>query len=291
MRCAQFLEEQIEDAKKQGVLFSLHMKATMMKVSDPKIFGHAVTVYYKDVFEKHGETLKKLGVDPDNGLGDLYTKIKALPDDQRKAIEADIQAVYKKRPPMAMVNSDKGITNLHVPSDIIIDASMPPVIRDSGKMWGPDGKRRMPSVSFPMPATRRSIKKSLSSVRSTVPWIQDDSMPKSSHGPGRGSTNACEPCARAAHDSAPPRPERSEPRPCRRTGRLPRALIGCITRPLNMAMVFDIRCARPASRWDASCPRALQRGEAFFALVPMEEQEERAERARGRHVSSFRLTG
>ena len=136
----QFLEEQIEDAKKQGVLFSIHMKATMMKISDPKIFGHAVTVYYKDVFEKYGETLKKLGVDPDNGLGDLYTKIKALPDDQRKAIEADVQAVYQKRPPMAMVNSDKGITNLHVPSDIIIDASMPPVIRDSGKMWGPDGK-------------------------------------------------------------------------------------------------------------------------------------------------------
>jgi len=136
----QFLEEQIEDAKKKGVLFSIHMKATMMKISDPKIFGHAVTVYYKDVFEKHGETLKKLGVDPDNGIGDLYAKIKALPEDQRKAIEADVQAVYQKRPPMAMVNSDKGITNLHVPSDIIIDASMPPVIRDSGKMWGPDGK-------------------------------------------------------------------------------------------------------------------------------------------------------
>lgn len=135
-----FIEEQIEDAKKQGVLFSIHLKATMMKISDPKIFGHAVTVFYKDVFEKHGETLKKLGVDPDNGLGDLYAKIKALPEDQRKAIEADIQAVYQKRPPMAMVNSDKGITNLHVPSDIIIDASMPPVIRDSGKMWGPDGK-------------------------------------------------------------------------------------------------------------------------------------------------------
>ncbi len=135
-----FLEQQIEDAKKQGVLWSLHMKATMMKVSDPKIFGHGVTVYYKDVFEKHGETFKKLGVDPDNGLGDVYAKIKSLPDDQRKAIEADIQAVYQKRPPMAMVNSDKGITNLHVPSDIIIDASMPPVIRDSGKMWGPDGK-------------------------------------------------------------------------------------------------------------------------------------------------------
>jgi len=135
-----FIEEQIEDAKKKGVLFSLHMKATMMKISDPKIFGHAVTVFYKDVFEKHGETLKKLGVDPDNGIGDLYAKIKSLPEDQRKAIEADIQEVYKKRPPMAMVNSDKGITNLHVPSDVIIDASMPPVIRDSGKMWNPEGK-------------------------------------------------------------------------------------------------------------------------------------------------------
>ena len=135
-----FLEQQIEEAKKQGILWSLHMKATMMKVSDPKIFGHGVTVYFKDVFEKHAETFKKLGVDPDNGLGDVYAKIKSLPDDQRKAIEADIQAVYQKRPPMAMVNSDKGITNLHVPSDIIIDASMPPVIRDGGKMWGPDGK-------------------------------------------------------------------------------------------------------------------------------------------------------
>jgi isocitrate dehydrogenase len=116
------------------------MKATMMKVSDPKIFGHAVTVFYKDVFEKHGDTPKKLGVDPDNGIGDLYAKMKSLPEDQRKAIENDIQEVYKKRPPMAMVNSDKGITNLHVPSDVIIDASMPPVIRDSGKMWNPEGK-------------------------------------------------------------------------------------------------------------------------------------------------------
>jgi len=136
----QFLEEQIEDAQKQGVLFSLHMKATMMKVSDPKIFGHAVSVYYKDVFDKHAAVFQKLGVDPDNGLGDLYAKIKSLPDDQRHAIEADIREVYKKRPALAMVNSDKGITNLHVPSDVIIDASMPPMIRDSGKMWGPDGK-------------------------------------------------------------------------------------------------------------------------------------------------------
>jgi isocitrate dehydrogenase len=136
----EFLEAQIQDAQKQGVLFSIHLKATMMKVSDPKIFGHAVSVFYKDVFDKHGAVLQKLGVDLDNGLGDLYAKIKTLPDDQRAAIEADIQAVYKKRPPLAMVNSDKGITNLHVPSDIIIDASMPPVIRDSGRMWGPDGK-------------------------------------------------------------------------------------------------------------------------------------------------------
>ncbi len=136
----EFLEAQIEDAKKQGVLFSVHLKATMMKVSDPKIFGHAVSVFFKEVFDKHAAVFQKLGIDPDNGLGDLYAKIKSLPDDQRAAIEADIQAVYQKRPALAMVNSDKGITNLHVPSDIIIDASMPPVIRDSGKMWGPDGK-------------------------------------------------------------------------------------------------------------------------------------------------------
>ncbi|MEC4686863.1 MAG: NADP-dependent isocitrate dehydrogenase [Nitrospirota bacterium] len=136
----EFLEVQIEDAKKQGVLFSVHLKATMMKVSDPKMFGHVVSVFFKEVFEKHAAVFQKLGVDPDNGLGDLYAKIKTLPEDQRAAIEADIQAVYKKRPALAMVNSDKGITNLHVPSDVIIDASMPPAIRDSGKMWGPDGK-------------------------------------------------------------------------------------------------------------------------------------------------------
>src|SRR5207247_8841189 len=106
----------------------------------PKIFGHAVSVFFKDVFDKHGAVFQKLGVDPDNGLGDLYAKIKTLPDDQRAAIEAAIEPGYQKRPPLAMVNSDKGITNLHVPSDVIIDASMPPVIRDSGKMWGPDGK-------------------------------------------------------------------------------------------------------------------------------------------------------
>jgi len=135
-----FLAEQIEDAKEKGVLFSLHMKATMMKVSDPVIFGHCVKVFYKDVIEKHAETIEKLGVDFNNGLGDLYAKLEKLPADKKAEIEADIQAVYKNRPELAMVNSDKGITNLHVPSDVIIDASMPPLIRDGGIMWGPDGK-------------------------------------------------------------------------------------------------------------------------------------------------------
>ena len=135
-----FLAEQIEDAKKKGVLFSLHLKCTMMKVSDPVMFGHAVSVFFKDVFEKHAAVFKDLGVNPNNGLGDLYAKIKKLPDARRAEIEADIQETYKKRPPLAMVDSDRGITNLHVPSDIIIDASMPVVVRESGKMWGPDGK-------------------------------------------------------------------------------------------------------------------------------------------------------
>ena len=135
-----FYEEQMTDAKKQGVLLSLHLKATMMKISDPIMFGHAVTVYYKDVFDKHAAVIKELGVNVNNGLGDLYAKILKLPEAQRAQIEADIQAVYKVRPELAMVNSDKGITNLHVPSDVIVDASMPAMIRDSGKMWGTDGK-------------------------------------------------------------------------------------------------------------------------------------------------------
>ncbi|MBI5326910.1 MAG: NADP-dependent isocitrate dehydrogenase [Deltaproteobacteria bacterium] len=135
-----FFEEQMEDAKKSGALFSLHLKATMMKISDPIMFGHAVSVFFKDVFEKHASTLKELGVDPNNGLGDLYAKTAKLPEAKRTEIEADIQACYKKRPAIAMVNTEKGITNLHVPSDIIIDASMPPMVREGGKMWGPDGK-------------------------------------------------------------------------------------------------------------------------------------------------------
>ncbi|MBG7601731.1 MAG: NADP-dependent isocitrate dehydrogenase [Gammaproteobacteria bacterium] len=135
-----FYEKTIDEAKQQGVLLSLHLKATMMKVSDPIMFGHAVTVYYKDVFERHAALFEQLGVDPNNGLGDLYAKISTLSDGQREEIEAEIQVVYASHPALAMVNSDQGITNLHVPSDVIIDASMPAAIRSSGKMWGPDGK-------------------------------------------------------------------------------------------------------------------------------------------------------
>ena len=135
-----FFEEAIQDAKAEGVLLSLHLKATMMKVSDPIIFGHAVSVYYKDVFAKHAATFEKLGIDTRNGLGDVYAKIASLPDAQRSEIEDDIQAVYQTRPELAMVNSDKGITNLHVPSDVIVDASMPAALRSSGQMWGTDGK-------------------------------------------------------------------------------------------------------------------------------------------------------
>ena len=136
----EFLAKQIEDAKQQDILLSLHLKATMMKVSDPIIFGHAVNVYYKDVFDKHAAVFQELGIEACNGMGDVYSKIEDLPDDQKQAIKADIDAASDQRPSLAMVDSDKGITNLHVPSDIIIDASMPAAIRASGKMWGPDGK-------------------------------------------------------------------------------------------------------------------------------------------------------
>lgn len=136
----EYLDKEIQDAKEQGVLLSLHMKATMMKVSDPIIFGHAVKVFYKPVFEKHAALFAELGVDANNGIGDLYTKIQSLAQAKRDEIEADIKACYAQRPELAMVNSDKGITNLHVPSDVIIDASMPAAIRSSGQMWGADGK-------------------------------------------------------------------------------------------------------------------------------------------------------
>ncbi|MFK7670014.1 NADP-dependent isocitrate dehydrogenase [Pseudomonas lundensis] len=136
----QFVAAEIEDAKKQGVLFSVHLKATMMKVSDPIMFGQIVAEFYKDALEKHADVLKEIGFNLNNGIGDLYARIKALPADKQAEIEADIQAVYAIRPALAMVNSDKGITNLHVPSDVIVDASMPAMIRDSGKMWGTDGQ-------------------------------------------------------------------------------------------------------------------------------------------------------
>ena len=144
-----FLAREIADAKAQGVLFSVHLKATMMKVSDPIMFGHVVTVFFKDVFEKHAATLATLGVDVNNGFGDLLSKIQQLPDAERAAIEADIQAVYANQPGLAMVNSDKGITNLNVPSDVIIDASMPAAIRSSGQMWNAQGKLQDTKFTIP----------------------------------------------------------------------------------------------------------------------------------------------
>ncbi|UJL43394.1 NADP-dependent isocitrate dehydrogenase [Shewanella vesiculosa] len=136
----EFYTREIEAAKSEDILLSLHLKATMMKVSDPILFGLAVKVFFKDVFDKHGALFAELGVDVNNGFGDVYAKISTLPEAKRNEIEADIAAVYAARPALAMVDSDKGITNLHVPSDIIIDASMPAAIRSSGKMWGPDGQ-------------------------------------------------------------------------------------------------------------------------------------------------------
>ncbi|MGR5286724.1 NADP-dependent isocitrate dehydrogenase [Vibrio maritimus] len=144
-----FFEEQIEEAKKQDVLLSLHMKATMMKVSDPVIFGHAVKVYYKTVFDKYAALFDELGVDVNNGIGDVYAKIASLPAAQKGEIEADLAAVYETQPPLAMVDSDRGITNLHVPSDIIVDASMPAMLRSSGQMWGPDGKQKDTKAMIP----------------------------------------------------------------------------------------------------------------------------------------------
>ncbi|WP_439510144.1 NADP-dependent isocitrate dehydrogenase [Marinimicrobium koreense] len=145
----EFLEAEIKDAKAKDVLFSLHLKATMMKVSDPILFGHTVEVFYADALKKHEAALKSVGFDANNGIGDLYSCVEQLPEDQRKAIIADVEAVYNERPRLAMVNSDKGITNLHVPSDVIIDASMPAMIRDSGKMWGADNARHDAKAVIP----------------------------------------------------------------------------------------------------------------------------------------------
>ena len=144
-----FLEAQVQDAKDQNVLFSLHMKATMMKVSDPIIFGHAVRVFFKDVFDKHGETFDKIGVDVNNGFGNLLANLTEVSEEKRQEILADIDACYKNNPDLAMVNSDKGITNLHVPSDVIIDAPMPAMIRNSGQMWNAKGKSQDTKAVIP----------------------------------------------------------------------------------------------------------------------------------------------
>lgn len=145
----EFFEQSMQDAKETGVMWSLHVKATMMKVSHPIVFGHAVTVFYKDVFEKYADLFKELGVNPNNGLGSVYDNIANLPRSQREEIEEDIQACYAKRPELAMVDSVKGISNLHVPSDVIVDASMPAMIRSSGQMWGPDGKLKDTKAVMP----------------------------------------------------------------------------------------------------------------------------------------------
>ncbi len=148
-RLRQFFEESMEDARETGVMWSLHVKATMMRVSHPIVFGHAVTVFYKDLFEKHGELFQALGVNPNNGLGSVYEKIARLPNSQREEILEDIHACYENRPELAMVDSVKGITNLHVPSDVIVDASMPAMIRNSGQMWGPAGKPKDTKAVMP----------------------------------------------------------------------------------------------------------------------------------------------
>lgn len=135
-----YIETCIEDAKSQGILLSLHLKATMMKVSDPIIFGHVVKVFYRDIFEKYEGVFDEIGINPNNGIGDVYAKMGRLSESQQKQLQEDLEAVYQSRPRLAMVDSDRGITNLHVPSDVIIDASMPAAIRSSGQMWGPDGK-------------------------------------------------------------------------------------------------------------------------------------------------------
>ncbi|WP_105901849.1 NADP-dependent isocitrate dehydrogenase [Vibrio gangliei] len=145
----EFFEKEIQQAKEQGILLSLHLKATMMKVSDPVIFGHAVKVYYKDVFAKYGELFEELGVDVNNGIGDVYSKIENLPAEQKQEIEDALAAVYSTRPSLAMVDSDRGITNLHVPSDVIVDASMPAMLRSSGKMWNSEGQLQDTKAMIP----------------------------------------------------------------------------------------------------------------------------------------------
>ena len=143
-----FFEKQIKTTPKD-VLFSLHLKATMMKISDPKMFGHCVRAYYKEALEKHSDVLEQLGIDPNNGIGDVYEKISELPEKQAQEIKKDLDACLENGPDLAMVNSDKGITNLHVPSDVIVDASMPAMIRNSGQMWNKEGKSQDTKAVIP----------------------------------------------------------------------------------------------------------------------------------------------
>ncbi len=167
-----FLAKEIEDAKEKGVLFSLHMKATMMKVSDPIIFGHAVRVFFEDVFDKHADALEEAGVNVNNGLGNLLSEIENLPEAKRDTILADIEKSIQSGPPSAMVDSDKGITNLHVPSDVIIDASMPAMIRASGRMWNAEGKQQDTKAVIPDSGSRPCTQRRLSSANNMARSIR-----------------------------------------------------------------------------------------------------------------------
>jgi isocitrate dehydrogenase len=215
-----FIKEQIAEAKKRGVLFSLHMKATMMKVSDPIIFGHTVEVFFEDVFTKHGKTFKELGVNANNGIGDVYAKIGSLPAAQQDEIKADIDACIKNGPDMAMVDSDKGITNLHVPSDIIIDASLAAAIRVGGKMWGPDGKEHDTLALVPDSSYAGIYQSSIDFCREngefdpttmgTVPNVglmaqkaeEYGSHDKTFEAPGKGSIRVIDAAGNAVHELA-----------------------------------------------------------------------------------------
>lgn len=167
-----FLRKEVKDAKEKDVLFSLHMKATMMKVSDPIIFGHAVKVFFEDVFEKYGSDLEKAGADPNSGLGDVLAAIDNLPETKRTEIKSAIEKDLNDGPDIAMVNSDEGITNLHVPSDIIIDASMPAMIRTSGQMWNAEGKTQDTKAVIPDSSYAPLYQATIEFCKNTVLSIQ-----------------------------------------------------------------------------------------------------------------------
>ena len=183
-----FLAAQLDDAKDRDVLFSLHLKATMMKVSDPIIFGHAVRTFFADVFAEYGDTLQRIGANPNNGLASVLSALQKLPEGERAPIEAAIQATFERRPAVAMVDSDRGITNLHVPSDIIIDASMPPMIRDSGRMWNPAGRAGRHQGRHSRPQLRPHLPgghRPLPGARRARPGNHGHRPQRRAHGPGR----------------------------------------------------------------------------------------------------------